>query len=113
VEDCLEEARRVAKRCILAFEDVTTTFWDRFMFRMFHRWLVRWEGISYPYREWSPSQWTELAANLDLTQAACVPLGRQLWKFSCRHVAFEWRKPVQKAEPTARALDPLANAGRE
>lgn len=88
---CLEEARRVARKSVVVFEDVTTGFWDRFMFRNFHRWLA-WSKISYPYREWRPAQWTELAQSLDLTQAAAMPLGRQLGMFSCRHVAFEWRK---------------------
>jgi ubiquinone/menaquinone biosynthesis C-methylase UbiE len=92
VKACLEEARRVARGSVLVFEDVTTNLWDRFLFRIFHRWLDWWEGISYPYREWSQSQWTELADSLDLGVAACVPLSSQLWKFSCRHVAFEWRK---------------------
>jgi ubiquinone/menaquinone biosynthesis C-methylase UbiE len=94
---CLEEARRVARERVIVFEDITTNIWDRFMFRIFHRWLARWEGISYPYREWSQSQWTELARSLELNETARVPLGRQLWKFSCRHVAFEWRKALAPA----------------
>ena len=89
---CLAEASRVARRSVIVFEDVTTGFIDRFMFRIFHRWLVRFEKISYPYREWSQSQWTELAQSLDLKQALCQPLGRQIWALSCRHIAFDWRK---------------------
>jgi ubiquinone/menaquinone biosynthesis C-methylase UbiE len=89
---CLEEARRVARRSVVVFEDLTTGLWDRFMFRNFHRWLAWSEKISYPYREWRPAQWTELARSLDLTQAAANRLGRQLGVFSCRHIAFEWLK---------------------
>jgi len=92
VKACLEEARRVARQSVVVFEDVTTGLWDRFVFRTFHHWLAWSEKISYPYREWRPAQWTELAKSLELSQAAAIPLGRQLGMFSCRHVAFEWRK---------------------
>lgn len=89
---CLEEARRVCRKRVVVFEDVTSGVWDRFVFRTFHRWLAWSERISYPYREWRPAQWSELARSLELSEEAAEPLGRQLGIFSCRHIAFAWNK---------------------
>jgi ubiquinone/menaquinone biosynthesis C-methylase UbiE len=89
----LDEARRVSRRSVIVFEDVTSSVWDRMMFRGFHRWLDWSEKISYPYREWQPPQWTELAQSLGLKQVSATPTDRQLGMFSCRHVIFEWAKP--------------------
>jgi ubiquinone/menaquinone biosynthesis C-methylase UbiE len=88
----LEEARRVSRRSIIVFEDVTSNWWDRMVFRGFHHWLAWSEKISYPFREWRPSQWTVLATSLGLREESNDIVGRQLGAFSCRHVVFEWRK---------------------
>ena len=90
----LDEARRVSRKSVIAFEDVTSSLWDRMVFRGFHRWLAWSEKISYPFREWQPSQWTELASSLGMREQWSGIVGRQLGAFSCRHVVFEWRKTV-------------------
>jgi ubiquinone/menaquinone biosynthesis C-methylase UbiE len=88
----LDEARRVSRKSVVVFEDVTSNLWDRTMFRGFHKWLAWSEKISYPYREWKPAQWTELASSLGMKEAWSGIVGRQLGAFSCRHVVFEWSK---------------------
>jgi len=88
----LAEASRVSRRSVIVFEDVTSNLWDRLVFRTFHHWLAWSEKISYPFREWRPSQWTQLAASLGLREEWSGIVGRQLGAFSCRHVVFEWRK---------------------
>ena len=93
----LEEARRVSRDRIIVLEDVTSSWWDRMMFRGFHHWLVWSEKISYPYHENRPHQWTQIANGLGLTEAAATPLGRTLGPFSCRHIAFVWQKKAPAA----------------
>jgi len=88
----LTEARRVCRGRVIVFEDVTSRFRDRFVFRAFHRFLARWEGISYPFREWKPAQWSELARSLGLREESSDPLGRQLGIISSSHIAFVWSK---------------------
>ena len=88
----LEEARRVSRKAVVVFEDVSSSFWDRKMFRVFHRWLAWSEKISYPFREWRPSQWTQLAVSLGMQEEWSGMVGRQLGVFSCRHVVFVWKK---------------------
>jgi len=88
----LEEARRVSRKTVLVLEDVSSNFWDRMMFRGFHHWLAWSEKISYPFREWRPSQWTQLAAGVGLQEEWSGMVGRQLMAFSCRHVVFVWKK---------------------
>jgi ubiquinone/menaquinone biosynthesis C-methylase UbiE len=92
----LAEARRVSRNGVIVFEDVTSGFWDRAVFRGFHRWLAWSERISYPFREWRPSQWTELAASLGMREDWSGIVGRQLGAFSCRHVVFVWKKTPEK-----------------
>ncbi|MGD0140548.1 MAG: methyltransferase domain-containing protein [Tepidisphaeraceae bacterium] len=92
----LTEARRVCRRRVIVFEDVTSNFWDRFAFRTFHRWLAWSERISYPFREWKPAQWSELAGSLGFRVESIDILGRQLGAFSCRHVAFVWNKTASQ-----------------
>jgi ubiquinone/menaquinone biosynthesis C-methylase UbiE len=88
----LEEARRVSRKSVIVFEDVTSNFWDRLVFRGFHHWLAWSEKISYPFREWRPSQWSQLAEGLGLREEWSGIVGRQLGALSCRHVVFEWKK---------------------
>jgi ubiquinone/menaquinone biosynthesis C-methylase UbiE len=88
----LAEARRVSRSRVIVLEDVTTSWWDRTMFRGFHRWLAWSEKISYPYHEKRPAEWTELAASLGLRQSTSRMLGRTLGPMSCRHIAFVWEK---------------------
>jgi ubiquinone/menaquinone biosynthesis C-methylase UbiE len=88
----LAEARRVSRKSVIVFEDVTSNFWDRMMFRGFHHWLAWSEKISYPFREFRPSQWTELATSLGMREKWSGIVGRQLGTFSCRHVVFVWEK---------------------
>jgi hypothetical protein len=97
----LTEARRVSRRSVIVFEDVTSGIWDRFVFRAFHRWLAWSERISYPFREWKPAQWSELAGSLGFREESSDALGRQLGIFSCRHVAFVWNKTAPISGPTA------------
>jgi ubiquinone/menaquinone biosynthesis C-methylase UbiE len=92
VKPVLEEARRVSRKSVVVFEDVTSGLWDRMMFRGFHHWLAWSEKISYPFREWRPSQWTQLALSLGMKEAWSGMVGRQLGAFSCRHVVFVWDK---------------------
>lgn len=87
----LKEAARVSRGRIIVLEDVLTSFWDRIIFRLFHRWLAWSEKISYPFREWRPVQWTQLAQSLELRQKSATMVGRQFF-FSCRHIVFEWEK---------------------
>jgi ubiquinone/menaquinone biosynthesis C-methylase UbiE len=88
----LEEARRVSRKSVIVFEDVTSNMWDRMVFRGFHHWLAWSEKISYPFREWRPSQWTQLATSLGMREKWSGVVGRQLGAFSCRHVVFVWEK---------------------
>jgi ubiquinone/menaquinone biosynthesis C-methylase UbiE len=88
----LAEARRVTRDRVIVLEDVTTSRWDRMMFRGFHHWLAWSEKISYPYHENRPRQWTQIAESLGLKEAAATPLGRTLGPCSCRHIAFVWEK---------------------
>lgn len=88
----LAEARRVSRKKVIVFEDVTSGIWDRMMFRGFHKWLAWSEKISYPYREWRPGQWTELATSLGMREEWSGIVGRQLGVFGCRHVVFVWEK---------------------
>jgi ubiquinone/menaquinone biosynthesis C-methylase UbiE len=88
----LEEARRVSRKRVIVFEDVTSNIWDRMMFRGFHHWLAWSEKISFPFREWRPKQWTELAKSLGMGEQWSGIVGRQLGAFGCRHVAFVWTK---------------------
>jgi ubiquinone/menaquinone biosynthesis C-methylase UbiE len=88
----LAEARRVSRDRIIVLEDVTTSWWDRMMFRSFHKWLAWSEKISYPFHEKRPREWTELAHSLGLREAAATMLGRTLGPLSCRHIAFAWEK---------------------
>jgi ubiquinone/menaquinone biosynthesis C-methylase UbiE len=88
----LAEARRVSRKSVIVFEDVTSNFWDRMMFRGFHHWLAWSEKISYPFREWRPLQWTQLATSLGMSEKWSGIVGRQLGAFSCRHVVFVWEK---------------------
>jgi ubiquinone/menaquinone biosynthesis C-methylase UbiE len=98
VKAVLAEAARVSRGRVIVFEDVTSGFWDRFVFRAFHKWLAWSERISYPFREWKPAQWSELARSLGMHEQWGGLLDRQLSVFSCRHFAFVWTKaPVQKA----------------
>ena len=100
----LHEARRVCRGKVIAFEDVTSNFWDRFVFRMFHHWLAWSERISYPHHEWKPAQWSQLAEGIGMQEEHSSILGRQLGAFSCRHVAFVWDKaPVKAADVTVTA----------
>jgi SAM-dependent methyltransferase len=87
----LEEACRVSRSQVIVFEDAISCFRDRLTFRLFHRWLAWSEKISYPFREWRPSQWTEFAAGCGMRQHFSGIVGRQLF-FSCRHVLFVWEK---------------------
>jgi SAM-dependent methyltransferase len=96
VQAVLAEARRVSRRAVLVLEDVCSNVWDRLMFRGFHHWLAWSEKISYPFREWRPAQWTQLAANLGLREEWAGLVGRQLGAFSCRHVVFLWEKSAAK-----------------
>jgi ubiquinone/menaquinone biosynthesis C-methylase UbiE len=88
----LSEARRVSRDRIIVLEDVTTSWWDRVMFRGFHRWLAWSEKISYPHHEKRPAEWTALAHSLGLRETWAVMAGRTLGPLSCRHMAFVWRK---------------------
>jgi hypothetical protein len=47
---------------------------------------------SYPFREWKPAQWLELAGSLGFREESSDFLGHQLGAFFCRHVAFVWNK---------------------
>jgi hypothetical protein len=62
------------------------------MFRGFHHWLAWSEKISYPFREWRPTQWTQLASSLGMREQWSGNVGRQLGLFSCQHVVFVWNK---------------------
>jgi ubiquinone/menaquinone biosynthesis C-methylase UbiE len=92
VKPVLDEARRVSRRSVVVFEDVTSNLWDRLMFRGFHKWLAWSEKISYPFREWRPSQWTQLAVSLGMREQWSGMVGRQLGALGCRHVVFVWDK---------------------
>lgn len=88
----LREAGRVCRRHIIAFEDVNQTWWDRTVFRGFHRWLAWSQKISRPHHELSPDQWVQLAADEGFATHSREPLGRQLGPFASRHVAFIWER---------------------
>jgi ubiquinone/menaquinone biosynthesis C-methylase UbiE len=88
----LAEARRVSRSRIIVLEDVTTSWWDRMMFRGFHRWLAWSEKISYPHHEYRPAEWTRLARSLGLKERETRIAGRTLGPLSCRHIAFAWEK---------------------
>jgi len=92
----LEEARRVSRDRVIVFEDVTSNLWDRMMFRGFHHWLAWSEKISYPFREFRPSDWTGLASSIGLKEDWSGIVGRQLGAFGCRHVVFVWKKSGEK-----------------
>src|SRR5207253_11029534 len=70
----LEEARRVCRRHVIVFEDVNLTFWDRLVFRLFHRWLEWSQKIPRPFHEWTPERWSALAGELGFAEHARVPL---------------------------------------
>ena len=96
----LREARRVSRDRVIVLEDVTTSWWDRRMFRGFHRWLAWSERISYPHHEKGPAEWTQLAQSLGFRETTTAMLGRTLGPFSCRHIAFVWHKvPSQTGPP--------------
>ena len=88
----LEEAQRVSRTRIIAFEDINKTWWDRITFRVFHRWLKWSRNIDRPFHEWSPKQWSALGKLSNLHEHFCQPLGRQLSYFASRHVGFVWHK---------------------
>lgn len=92
VEAVLAEARRVTRRAVIVFEDLNKNWWDRFTFRMFHKWLKVSEKIEYPFREWTPDQWTVLANKVGLKEQSRQPLGRDIGIIASRHLAFEWVK---------------------
>ena len=98
VDACLAEARRVCRRHVIAFEDLNVTWWDRRTFRGFHIWLDWAEKIDKPFREWTPSQWTDLATRTGLREVWQQPLGRSLGPIASRHVGFVWEKPILSAK---------------
>jgi ubiquinone/menaquinone biosynthesis C-methylase UbiE len=91
-EVVLREARRICRRRVVVFEDANLNLWDRWVFRLFHRWLEWSQRIPRPYHEWSPGQWSRLGSELGLREHAVCPLGRQLSYFASRHLAFIWEK---------------------
>jgi ubiquinone/menaquinone biosynthesis C-methylase UbiE len=99
----LEEARRVSRRQIVVFEDVNRTWWDRLVFRGFHRWLEWSQRIPRPYHEWPPERWSSLAADLGLHEYWSGLVGRQLGYFASRHIVFDWEN--------TEAVTPLKLAG--
>jgi len=88
----LLEAQRVCRRHVIVFEDVNQTVWDRWVFRVFHRWLAWSQKIPRPHREWDPERWSALARDLGFGERARTLLGRQLGYFASRHIAFVWQK---------------------
>jgi ubiquinone/menaquinone biosynthesis C-methylase UbiE len=88
----LSEVRRVSRDRVIVLEDVTTSWWDRQMFRGFHRWLAWSERIAYPFHEKRPAEWTALAQSVGFRESASAMLGRTLGPLSCRHIAFVWQK---------------------
>jgi SAM-dependent methyltransferase len=88
----LDEARRVSRRQVLVLEDVNLTWWDRMVFRGFHRWAEWSQNMPRPYHEWPPQRWTELAGEIGLRQRWSGLVGRQLSYFASRHVLFDWEK---------------------
>jgi len=88
----LEEARRVCRRHVIVFEDINVNFWDRWVFRGFHRWLEWSQKIPRPFHEWQPDRWSQLAREVGLREAERTPIGRQLGYLASRHVAFLWEK---------------------
>src|SRR5262249_20928989 len=94
----LEEARRVCRGRVIVFEDVNRNFWDRWVFRGFHRWLEWSQKIPRPYHEWSPERWSQLAAELGFREHWSGLIGRQLSYFASRHVAYVWEKAGAPSE---------------
>ncbi|MFL5331424.1 MAG: class I SAM-dependent methyltransferase [Gemmataceae bacterium] len=99
----LAEAQRVSRRHVIAFEDVNERRWDRWVFRLFHRWLAWSQDISRPNFEWKRKRWSELAASLGMTEQWCGPIGRQLSYFASRHLAFVWNRGQSDVNSTKRA----------
>ena len=92
VASVLAEARRVCRRHVIVFEDIIVTWRDRKTFRWFHRWLTWSEKIGYPFREWTPDEWTKLAESVGLKEESRNELGRDIGPIASRHIAFVWRK---------------------
>lgn len=91
-EAVLKEAKRVCRRHIIAFEDINLTWWDRQIFRGFHRFLKWSQGFPTPTIEWKPHQWISLAEKSGLKVKWQGNIGRQLGYFASRHVAYIWEK---------------------
>ena len=93
----LHEARRVCRRHVIAFEDVNLTWWDRVMFRGFHRWAEWSQRLQRPYHEWSPERWSILAQESGFHEHWRGLVGRQLGLLAPRHIAFVWDKEARGA----------------
>lgn len=106
----LSEARRVARRAVIVFEDRNESFTDRIIFRWFHRFL-RWsQGFSLPHHEWTRDQWSCLAATMGFKTSWEGSIGRQLGLFASCGIGFVWEpihghKRIPPEAPTTTLIE--------
>lgn len=85
----LGEAKRVCRR-IIAFEDDTSGWWNRRIFRGEHSIFSRTIGLPFPKHEWAPAEWSALATSIGLRDRWKGPIGRQGGYLSPRHIMYVW-----------------------
>jgi SAM-dependent methyltransferase len=110
--EVLAEARRVSRRQVVVIEDVNWTWWDRLVFRGFHRWAEWSQKVPRPHHEWPPEKWTRLAADVGLREQWSGPIGRQLGCIASRHILFDWEKAPVRGRVTSSDRPRLASGTR-